>query len=405
LEAVVKDKYRFVIGALILFLMLSAGLLWVAPGPLFPLIMDDFDAGRASVSWLTSIVSLIMGLGAIPASIMASKIGLKRTFAIGAFFMASAVLTPFTSNLGQLLATRILFAIGTAMTFPVGGGLVMQWFKGRELPLFNGLNTSFISLGNTIVLFTAVIVASAFSWKAAITTYGVICLTFAFAWAFLGREHREQAPETSGGSPPPESVVSVLKRKTTILLGFTVAGPFIMFMAISSWLPTYYNEVFGIPLAQASSITGLFPIFGIAGCILGGVLSMRTGLRKPFVLIPGFIIGFAGMGTFLVNNPAINYVSVALFGLVDYMFVPVIFTICMELPGITPATASILIAAMLGIGNVLGFTGPMLVGALRDMTGSYVPGLLICSILGFSLFIGGLFLPETGPKAKRARPS
>lgn len=395
-----KGSYRYLIGIIIILAMLSAGLLWIAPGPLFPLIMQDFGVDRTTVSWLTSIVSLIMGICAIPAGILANKIGLKTTFSIGIFLMASALASPWCSNITLLLITRIIFAIGTAMTFPIAGGLIMQWFQGRELPLFNGLNTSSISLGNTIALFTVVVIATSFGWRTSLTAYGAFCAVIAICWLIFGREGIHQSPQTNN-EVTHIGIWQVLRRKTTVILGITAAGPFILFMAISSWLPTYYNEVFGISLSQASSVTGLFPIFGIVGSILGGILPMRTGLRKPFLIIPGVIIGFAALGTFIINNPVVNYISVAVFGICDYMFVPVVFTISMELPDTTPTVAALVIAAMLAIGNVFGFTGPMIVGFLTDLTGSYLPGLLTCSVLGFSLLVGGLLLPETGPRGKK----
>ena len=66
-----------------------------------------------------------------------------------------------------------------------------------------------------------------------------------------------------------------------------------------------------------------------------------------------------------------------------------------------PQVAALIIAAMLAIGNVLGFTGPLIVGFLTDITGSYLPGLVVCSVLSWSLLIGGLLLPDTGPRAKQ----
>ena len=137
-----RSGYRFVIETLIIGMMICFGMVWVAPGPLFPLIMEEYSVGRASISWTTSIVSLIMAACAIPAGIIANKIGLKKTFAIGAFFVAAGIATPFCGNIFQLLLTRVAFAIGAAMTFPIVGGLVMQWFRGRETPLINGLNSS-----------------------------------------------------------------------------------------------------------------------------------------------------------------------------------------------------------------------------------------------------------------------
>ncbi len=197
MEVEPKSHYRFIVEILIVCLLLSVGLLWVAPGPLFPLIMEDYGIGRATVSWVTSIVSLVMAFFAIPAGIIASRIGLKRTFAIGAFLMATAVLTPFCSNIIQVLTTRVIFAIGAAMTIPISGGLVMQWFSEREIPLVNGLNYSGLPIGNAIALFTVVLFANAFDWKVSLASYGAIALLFALVWLILGKEHKGHAAESS----------------------------------------------------------------------------------------------------------------------------------------------------------------------------------------------------------------
>jgi len=286
------------------------------------------------------------------------------------------------------------------MTFPIAGGMVMQWFGERELPLINGINMSMIALGNCVALFVGVPIARAFGWKATLALYGAIVLIFALAWLVLGKERKSRTTESgSEDADLPINIGAALKRKTTIVLGLTVSGPFIAFMALSSWLPTYYNEVFGIPLSQASSITGLLPFFGIVASIIGGLLPTWTGLRKPLLVIPGILIGFATMSTFLFNNLIIIYLSVIFLGLCGLIFMPSVFTIAMELSG-SPREAAIVISAALALGNVAGSTGPFIVGFLTDVTGSYLPGFLLCSILSWSLLVGGLLLPETGPRAR-----
>jgi cyanate permease len=42
----------------------------------------------------------------------------------------------------------------------------------------------------------------------------------------------------------------------------------------------------------------------------------------------------------------------------------------------------------------------VLVGWLHDTTGSFLPGLAIWAAFSWVLALGGLLLPETGPKAK-----
>ena len=67
----------------------------------------------------------------------------------------------------------------------------------------------------------------------------------------------------------------------------------------------------------------------------------------------------------------------------------------------SPQATAVVIATAMAISNFAGFAGPLIVGFLTDLFGSYLPGLVVCSLLSWSLFVGGLLLPETGPKAKR----
>jgi len=154
-------------------------------------------------------------------------------------------------------------------------------------------------------------------------------------------------------------------------------------------------------LATASSITAILTVTGAIACLAGGILPMQLGLRKPFLLIPGLLMGPVALGCFMFNNTAIILISVALFGIFSSLQTASIFTIPMELPGLTPRTGAIVLAFALGVGCVGGFIGPLIIGYLADLSGSYMPGLLICCALSLSLFIGGMFLPETGPKARR----
>ncbi len=399
-----ENRYRFVIEALILLVLTGVGVIWMATAPLIPAMMAAYGVNRGTVSWSMSVVPIVMAVFALPAGVITTRIGLKKTFAVGVFLEAAGLLTLFSSNFVELLVTRLLFAVGAAMTFPVAGGIVAQWFSHKELPLVNGFNLSSASLGNAIGLAATVPIALALSWRAPLALYGGFALVCALAWLFFGRERPKTImPELQlqMAQDPPISIGSVLKQKTTLILALSLVGPFALFMAIASWLPTYYNEVFNMPLARASSITALFTIFSIPAAILGGFLPMRVGLRKPFLIIPGFLICLVGLGTFMVNNPIVILISVALFGICGVIFLPSVFTLVMELPNMTPQMVTVVLAVVIAVGNLGGFLGPLVVGYLADLTGSYVPGLVLCSVLSWSLFVGGLFLPETGPRARR----
>jgi MFS family permease len=144
----------------------------------------------------------------------------------------------------------------------------------------------------------------------------------------------------------------------------------------------------------------IITVGGTAACLAGGFLAVRIGLRKPLLILSGVFFGLSALCAVIVNNPATIYISVALFGVFGNLHNPSLFTIPMELPK-TPLRSGIVIFSVMQCGGNLGnFIGPLLVGYLVDITGSYLPGFISAIVLSFSLLVAGLLLPETGPRAK-----
>ncbi len=401
-----NNRYRFVIAVLATLVRICVGLIWASAGPLLLLMMEEYNIGRGTVSWYVSSVPVIMAALTVPVGIVGARLGLKKMFAAGALLQAAGVLAPFCTSYPLLFLTRVSFAIGTAITVPMASAIAANWFTARELPLVNGIIMSFVNLGNAFAYVATIPIATAISWKAPITIYGAFALTCAVAWIIFGKERRkEPVAVTDGGSsaaaPKPElGLKQALLQKSTLIFAFTLLGPFCCANALTSWLPSYYNEVFGMPLAKASSITSIFTLTGTIACIVGGILPVKVGRRKPFLIIPGLFMGLLALSCILFNNESVIYLSVALFGIFNNIQSPSIFTIPMELPNMTPRTGAVVLAFCLGVGNFGGFLGPLIVGYLADLTGSYLPGFFICFAMSLSLLVGGILLPETGPMAR-----
>jgi cyanate permease len=398
-----RNKYRFVVAALVISVRMCVGLVWASGGPLLPLIMQEYSISRGTVGWYASAVSLIMATLAVPIGIVGMKIRAKRLFAIGAFLLSSCIIAPFCSSFATLLLTRVLFALGVAVTAPMAASIASEWFSPRELPLVNGLTMAFITLGNALAFVATIPITNALSWQSALVVYGIISLVFALAWLVWGRDRQKvKADNLVTNEEPPINIINVLKQRTSLVLALSLIGPFCLSTALSYWLPTYYHQVFGMPLGTASSILAILTVTGAIAALIGGILPMRLGLRKPFLLIPGLLMGPIALGAFMFNNLAIILASVALSGIIGTLQMASIFTIPMELPGVTPRMGAIILALTLGAGNIGSFMGPLIIGYLADLTGSYVIGFIICSALSLSLFISGLLLPETGPRARKA---
>ena len=114
---------------------------------------------------------------------------------------------------------------------------------------------------------------------------------------------------------------------------------------------------------------------------------MRIGRRKPFLIIPGVFMGLSAISAVLFNNQALILLTVAAFGVFSNLQTPALFTIPMELPNTSPRKGVLIISAMQCGGNFGNFVGPLVVGYLADITGSYLPGFIVCAALSSTLLV------------------
>ena len=397
------SSYRFVIGAILLLLHVSMGLNFLAPSAFLPLIMDDYGLGRGTASLLIALVIMMLSIFLVPGGVIVTKLGAKRALLLGGVLIAAGVLAPVAPNFLVLLSLRAALGLGVGIAFPATSALVVHWFRPRELPLMNGLVLAGQGTGVAISLFFGVALADAFGWRYALFIYGGLALVATMVWLFLGKTPR--AAIESVAAPTVREVLASLREKTTLLLSLAAVGPFAVFVAFTSWLPTYYHEVRGMPLEQASALGGMIPVMGIFVSLLGGYLAARLGRRKPLLVLSGTLFPFAAFGSFLFEDPVLVRGAVALLGFCAFIYLPTLLTIPMDmlnLPGMSAEKVAIMTGAALTLGNLSSFFSPIFIGTLTDALGSYEPSMAMLAFLPVTLLIAARFLPETGPKASRS---
>ena len=391
-----KDSsYRFVIGALALWANLSLGLNWQVVSPILPLISDDFGISFATASLLVGLVMIIHGVLALPGGVVLGRLGLRRTYAISWFLISLPTLSALSPGFEGLLTLRILYGVGMAMMIPATGHLVMQWFRPKELPVVNSLTIAAVSIGLVVSISTAAPMSDVIGWPRTLGVFSAVGLAGAFAWLVWGRGTTEEGmaePFAMG------EIWAVLRHRTVWLMGTADAACFSMYVVMASWLPTFYHETRGMSLTEAGFITSLLPLMGIFAVVLGGLLPLKIRPRQLFFIVPGAMAGLGGLGSFLIDNTALTYASVAVMGLGCWMYLPSLVTLPMQLPGMNPQRVALAWAWFATIGGFATFVSPFAVGAIRDATGTFVPGFLVFAVLAWYLFAAGFFLPSTAPK-------
>jgi MFS family permease len=402
-----NNRYRFVVQSLLILNRGCISLIYSLAGPLIPLIMQEFGINRGAAGWFASATPLTVAIVAVPIAILGARYSLKKTFAVGALLQAAGIFIPFVHTYSLLILTRVVFACGTAIMVPAASAISAEWFKSRELTMVNGITVSYTNLTGALAFLITVPIALALSWRAPVVIYAFFGLTCAIAWMIFGKQRNKErvilkAIDHSASEARPErSVRQALTQKSTFLIALAVMGSWGLAGAMGAWLPTYYHQVFNMPLQKASSIAAITMGTGIVISIVGGILPQRLGRRKPFLIIPGVFMGLTALCSVLFNNTAVIIVMIILFGIFSGLQIPTLYTLPFELPGATPRTGIAVMFALQCGGNFGNFLGPLITGYLADLTGSYLPGFIVFAVFSLSLLVAGLLLPETGPAAKK----
>ena len=399
------SRYRFVMGGLLVLLNFSLGLSFFVVTPITPIILDEFEINRSTASLLTSVVILSQAGLAIPSGIIISRVGVKRMVLIGWAMSSVTMLTWTATGFPLLLAIRIIYGISFAVLLPATGPIMMQWFRPRELPILNAINATVVTMAISISTFTVAPLSELLEdWKIAVSLYGGASLLGTILWAALARTGRRPGNET-GRHPSFREIWAVLKSRTALLLALADAGPFAQYTALVAWLPTYYQEVYEMSQIRAGVLVGLLPLAGIFSVVLAGILAFKVSSRRLFLLIPGMLVVLGGFGSFTLGDGPLLYAALLMLGFASWFYLPVLFTIPLELPEASETRVALTYGTMMTIASFFAFLSPLFVGTSTDILGTYNVGFVVLALLALTLLMGGIVLPETGASREPAAKS
>lgn len=396
------SPYRWVVEAVLFFTYFVFGISWLAYAPLMKDVTTHFNASSAQAGAIISLVSIAKAFVPLLAGVLAARIGLRWALLAGAALAAVAVAAPLVPSFDALLALRFVFGVGGAIVVTLMGPMVMQWFPRSELPMVNGINNVAVNTGITVAMFTAVPLSERFGWQITLVAFGALCAVAAVAWLVLGREVTVEAA-TKADVTEEARLVEVLQRRETWIVAMAFAGPLSLYLALNTWLPTHFQLAFGLDKAAASQLTGLFNLVGIPMAVLGGIITSKLGLRRPLIMAAGCIMPVGAFGLCLSPDSAVRYASAMVLGAAFFLYVSPLFTVPMELEGMTPRRVALMMGVVFSVSYIVSFLSPLAVGKLKDVTGSFDLGFKIFAVVSTTLALGGYLLPETGPAARRSR--
>lgn len=327
---------------------------------------------------LATIPLLCMGVFAAPSSALRARIGSRLAIAggIALITVAGMLRAVMPGTVGVVLLT-VPIGIGIAVA-----GTVLPVAVKERLPDRPAFGTSVyatgISVGAATAAALAVPLAGLGSWRTSLFILSLAGVAAAAIWLGATRGERDDRPKVA---PEPVRLPWRNPLAWTFVAMFSLLS--VMYYGISSWLPDSYVER-GWSDAAAGGLLGALNIAAIPGTFLIGAFAERYGSRRLVLVVCSIVSAVAIIGTIVV--PGAAWIWAAVYGFVNGGVFALMMTLPLDL-GERPADAGAVAAMMLGVGYTVGALAPLLLGGVRDLTGSFTTSLWILAVAGVA-FLG-----------------
>ena len=360
----------------------------VGVGPLLPDIDDDLDVSHAVAGLLGTIPVLCMGLFAPPAAFVAGRLGTRLAIGaclagIAAFGLARAV----AQGAPLVLALTIPIGVGMGLAGALMPVAVKERFAHR--PAFaSGVYTTGINMGSALSSVLAVPIAAAWGgWRAALAVFSACTIVFFAGWMLLTPPARERATT----SPPR------LPWGRRLVWGLVVvfALQSIVYYGLVSWMTDSFQER-GWSDSTSGALVGVMSVAALPAGLLVPYLADRGGSRRQWLTLCAGALLVATIG--IAAIPGGGWAWATLAGLGIGATFPLTLTLPLDVAH-EPAETGAVVGLMLGAGYTITALGPLALGAVRDITGSFSTSLWVL------VAVAGAFVASVLPLSpERLRP-
>ena len=269
----------------------SHGFVLVLPAVLVTL-RAEFGASFTTLGTVATVSSMLYGLGALPAGLLADRVGapvLLRVFA-GASAVC-CVLAALAPGIWSLAAALALLGAAGALYHPSGLAEVTLNVPGggRELGIHGGFGNG----GTALAPLVAGAVAAAWSWRA---SYGLAAVAAAVLLVALVR----QVPRDRRLPPQGQAAAGGVGRGALAVVMFLAAAEGFVFQGFVTFLPAFLAEVGGTGQAAAARggvLAAVVLLLGVPGQLIGGRLAetdpRRLALRYASLYAGAVLAGLA----------------------------------------------------------------------------------------------------------------
>ena len=346
---------------------------WGLIAALAPRFKELYGLSDTQIALAVAVPVLLGSLFRLPVGILADRFGGRIVFSLLLAFAIIPVdiIVLVHSYAGLLIGGFLLGIAGSS--FAVGVSFSTRWFpperQGLALGIFGMGN-----IGQSIAVFFAPRLAAMLSWEQVFWIFGAASLVWAGVFWVFARGIPVARPASLG------QIAHVFRHeRLTWALSFCYFITFGGFVALGIYLPTLLKSHFGLSLADAGLRTAGFVVLATVMRPLGGWLADRVGGAR---LLAGVFALIAGLALLLVSSDLVVF-SIGALGIAAVLGLGngAVFKLVPQHFPTNVGTVTGLVGAIGGLG---GFFPPIVLGVLKQSTGSYTPGFVLLSLFALA---------------------
>lgn len=357
-------------------------MVWVIISSLMPHIRTDIALTPGQVSLVTAVPVILGSLLRIFIGFWTNRFGARWLFTISFFILMFPIyFISIADSFIDLIIGGLFLGIAGAV-FSIGVTSLPKYYPKEKHGFINGIYGSG-NIGTAITSFAAPVLAAGFGWRSAVRMYIVLVFIFALLNLIFG-DRREPRVQTSFTRQWKE-----IYRETRMwflsLFYFITFGSFVAFTV---YLPNFLVEHFHLEPVDAGLRTAGFIVLATAMRPLGGWLADKF---DAFVILVYVFSGITLAGALLAFSPSLalytaGVLTIALCAGIGngtvFKLVPLYFT----------KQAGIVNGIVSAVGGLGGFFPPLVLAAVKDLTGQYAIGFMALSEFALASLIIVIFM-------------
>ncbi|ARF57364.1 CynX/NimT family MFS transporter [Streptomyces gilvosporeus] len=372
------------LGAGVVLLALNLRPALVAVSPLAGTIRADSGMSAAATSLLTALPLLCFGLLAPLAPRLGRRLGTERALLATMALICAGTALRLLDSVVALFAGTVVIGAGIAVANVLLPGLIKRDFPARA-GLMTGLYSMSLFGGAALAAGVTVPVqrATGLDWQATLACWGALAALALLVWLPQVRSGNRAAATAHRVARPVRGLWrDPLAWQVTGYMGLQSLS----YYAAAAWLPTMLEDA-GTSAGDAGWLLSYSSLLGIAGSFLAPVLVGRR-LRAGVLAALGAALCATAFGGMLAAPAAGAYVWMTLLGLGQGAAISLALLFIVQRAPDARHTAQLSSMAQC-FGYILAATGPAVLGAVHDLSGSWtVPLAVLLALLLPQIAVG-----------------